>query len=181
MVRTGQDELHHARRISWDIMGTFLLSLNSPYTCSRVHQRPNHKQKNQSVDNRPSSTLSTMLRYLIPVISLLTKVQAVDFPSPVNIQFISNLVDIDHPVYIWTDATDYRNNYTEGILHPPMITRKPEVVGNLNFTHADDWMDRRTISLYKDGETMQTVDFFRSQGSWLTIISAQLGLAKTQD
>jgi hypothetical protein len=99
---------------------------------------------------------------------------------PVNVQSISDLVE-DHPVYFWKDVTEYRNNYTEGILHPPMAGAKPEVVGNLNFTHADDWLDQRTILLYKDGETMQTVGFFRSRGSWLTIISAQLGLAKTQD
>lgn len=122
-----------------------------------------------------------MLRYLIPVIALLTNVQAVDFLSPVFVQFRSDLVDNVYSVYFWKDTTEYQNNYTEGMLHPAMTNAKPEVVGNLKFTHADDWMDRRTILLYKDGETMQTVGFFRSQGSRLTIISAQLGLAKTQD
>jgi hypothetical protein len=110
-----------------------------------------------------------MLRYIIPIIALLASVQAADFPSPVNVQFTSDLVDNDNPVYLWKDMTEYRNNYTEGMLNPPIANAKPEVVGNLNFTHANDWMDRRSILVYKDSNDYQEVSFFRSSCPPLTI------------
>jgi len=109
-----------------------------------------------------------MLMFFILFIAFLVNVRAADFPSPVNVQFISDLVE-DHPVYFWKDMTEYRNKYTEGILHPPMADAKPKVVGNLNFTHADDWMDRRAILLFKGGEPLQMVGFFRSRVSSLML------------
>jgi hypothetical protein len=161
-------------------MGTSLLSLSIHHILAREYAEDQTINKRSSIDNQPSNMPSTMLRYLIPTIALLANVQAADFPSPVNVQFISDLVD-DHPVYLWDDMTEYRNNYTEGILHPPMTDAKPEVVGNLNFTHADDWMDRRTIFISKEGHEPQTVGFFKSRVSSLTIISVLHGSVETQD